>query len=423
MRVESFLVLYIVLESSLCSETTNSSTELWKLHMDLYTAHCGAAVFCANGTDHMIPAGYPCCLPCSCLPTCEQQHNCCPKVGDEIENLIDTRHLMDEISQSNNAILDKVDGNATGSSQRTTIQPSKSNLKESKQQLRNPILMDDNAMSKPGYGAEPVCFRPQVVNRPNWYLDSDAYLMVTTCRDTFEDKEIRSQCETLMNRTNLIEMVPVTSRRTSIPYANKYCLACNEAVADAYPIMWEAKFVAFGKYDPMYLIFHPNEYIEYAFDYGNIHFTPTPDHPVQQCERTAISTCNQTGLWESFDETLEHICVRGQKLPILHESKRYKNVACLRCNEGDTFYDRLLCGLYVDFNFKVEKHSLGMNIKDTPVDGKTEKGLVPDSYLRQAVLPLPKTKRCPSGYIALLVRTRFCFIYKRTENIPIILLL
>ena len=389
--------------------------------MDLYTAHCGEAVFCANGTDHMIPAGYPCCLPCSCLPTCEQQHNCCPKFGNETENLIDTGREMGETgaTQSRRPSLGDSTQNIVGKRQQTTTTPLQFTARK-KQTLEdhtekgeprymNATLetMQEQVSDAQDNGVEPVCFRPQVINRPNWYLDSDAYRMVIKCRGDYGDYIIKDKCESGMNNPNLAEILPVTSRRTGIAYANRFCLTCNEPDTDDDPILWEAKFVDVGRYIPAYLMFNPNELIQLTiYNQCNIHFTPVPGNHVQQCENTVIDTCNQTGLWESFDENIEQICHLGENLPILHKSMRYKNVACLHCNEESNFNGRPFCGFSIDLDTTDEKYDLTLNIRDTTIDGKTEKGFIHESYLSQAVLPLPKTKRCPTGYIALLVRTR-----------------
>ena len=428
MGLENILISFItiMLEYALCSETTNSSMALWKLHMELYTASCGAAIFCANGTGVMIPAGYPCCLPCSCIPTCEQQHNCCPKIGVEAENLIDSGREMVEtdFTQSRRSTLGNSTKNTTRSMQQSTTkhfdftERMKRNLEDhpEKVQLRYMTTTLTNidgtqeqasdAQDNGVDGVEPVCFRPQVVNRPNWYLDSDAYLMVIKCRDDYGDYIIKDKCESGINKFDLAEILPVTSRRTGIAYANHFCLTCNEPDTDDNPILWEAKYVDFGRYTPAYLMLNPNEFIQLTVHNGNIHFTPVPSNHAQQCKNTVIDKCNQTGLWESFDENIEQICHLGENLPILHKSMRYKNVACLHCNEEGNFDGRPLCGFWIDLDTTEENYDLTLNIRDTTTDGKTENGLIHESYLTQAVLPLPKTNRCPTGYIALLVRTR-----------------
>ena len=267
-----------------------------------------------------------------------------------------------------------------------------------------PTLKDDDALSERETGVEPICFRPQVINRPNGYLDSDAYLMIAACREKFKDDEIKDKCEDAMDNTDIYDMSPVTSRLTGLSYVNKFCLMCNEPIV-LDPVVWEAKFVDVGNYYQMYLVFNPNEFIEMLAMYGgNIHFIPVASHPVQQCESYAISTCNQTGLSDGFDEIMEEICHQGHSLPILHNSMRFKNIACLLCNEGGSFNGILSCGLWINLEKPYNTYTLTLNIRDTAPDGKTEKGLIHGSYLNHAVLKLPKTKRCPPGYTALLVR-------------------
>ena len=271
-----------------------------------------------------------------------------------------------------------------------------------------PSLRDDYTDNEQDTAVEPICFKPQVLNRPNWYLDSDAYLMIVECRDTFKDVKIKDKCEAAMNNTNISDMLPVTSRHSGLSYVNKFCLMCNEPINLSPSFdFWEARFVNVGALHPMDLVLNPNEYINVLWEHGNIHFIPAESHPVQQCESYAISTCNQTGLWKSYDEIMEEICHHGHNLPILHNSMRFKNIACLRCNEEDSFNGILSCGYWISLNSARRGYSLTLNIRDTAPDGKTEKGLIHESYLTQAVLPLPTTKRCPSGYTSLLVSDHY----------------
>ena len=370
----------------------------------------------------MVPAGFPCCLPCSCLPTCSQRHNCCPKIGYQTEDVPHTETEMYKTTRDE----DFATGNSTG---QTTDKPSTitrakiKRIREDQPDQETKVerhsddthyaqtLRDDYTDSEQENGVEPICFKPQVLNRPNWYLDSDAYVMIAACRETFKDTEIKDKCEAGMNKTSISDMLPVTSRLTGLAYVNKFCLLCNEPI-DPSPIFdfWKAKFVNVGALHPMYLVFNPNEYIDVLLENGNIHFAPVASYPVHQCENYAITSCNQTGLWESHDEMMEDICHHGHNLPILHNAMRFKNIACLHCNEGDSFDGILSCGFWVSLDTAARNYSLTLNIRDTAPDGKTEKGLIHESYLTQAVLQLPKAQRCPAGYIALLVRHHYMYI-------------
>ena len=89
------------------------------------------------------------------------------------------------------------DSTETGNTQQSTTTPlqftvrMKQNLEDhtekDKQRYMNTTLeaIQEQVSDAQDNGVEPVCFRPQVVNRPNWYLDSD--LMVIKCRDDYED--------------------------------------------------------------------------------------------------------------------------------------------------------------------------------------------------------------------------------------------
>ena len=87
---------------------------------------------------------------------------------------------------------------------------------------------------------------------------------------------------------------------------------------------------------------------------------------------------------------------------------RFKNIECMHCNLGSSFnVSSRSCRntVYLAYTEHEEySFSQALNIRDTNPDGRTEKGLIHVSYTAKAVLQLLKTKVCPPGYIALLVK-------------------
>ena len=77
------------------------------------------------------------------------------------------------------------------------------------------------------------------------------------------------------------------------------------------------------------------------------------------CETFDVSSCNQTGLWKTYDEMIENICHNGQGLPILHRIPynggfvhgilRLKHIACIHCNLGSKFNDSSLTCIHYAF--------------------------------------------------------------------------
>ena len=445
---------------SMSSKKTISSSELWKFHLKLYRNHCGDVVLCDNVTGHLEPlellTPLPCCLPCSCLPTCRMRHNCCPDIGYHTENVTDTETTSVELEPNHAEQLtdgEDVDVSANQSTGQTTVwkrsqsfNPAKSRTKRSQENqfdrktIRTrtsndakhvPTFADDKILEMTNVretDLDTVCIRPQVLYEPNVYLDSKAYKMVAVCKETFQDSKIVAKCHDATEKTDISEMMPVTSRHTGLTYVNKFCLMCNEAgTLDAAAIdVWDAKIIHYANVYRDRFVFNPNELIDnlsgFRTGHGNIHFVPRSSNLVQQCETYDVSSCNQTGLWEIYDEMTENTCHHGHSLPILHlsfsyrrESLRFKNIACVHCNLGNTFKDiSLFCrnSVNLDYN-EYDSYSFSqiLNIKDTNPDRKTENGLIHVSYTDKAVLQLPKTKLCPSGYIALLVRDVFLFIF------------
>ena len=81
----SILKITVALIVSKTINKTREKDTLLEFHLQLYRNHCGDVVFCDNVTDHVGRLDFsmpvPCCLPCSCSPTCGIQQNCCPGFG------------------------------------------------------------------------------------------------------------------------------------------------------------------------------------------------------------------------------------------------------------------------------------------------------------------------------------------------------
>ena len=116
----------------------------------------------------------------------------------------------------------------------------------------------------------------------------------------------------------------------------------------------------------------------------------------------------------TYDENVEKLCHEGHSLPILHRissdynTLRFKNIACVYCNVGDSFnnFTKLSCGfMSVDMAAHSYSQTLNLRVLDTDKgkDESQEKQHI--SFTERAILPISNTDVCPSGYIALLVRT------------------
>ena len=431
------IIIWSILKISaslLVSKTINSTNEednLLQFHLQLHRNHCGDVALCDNVTDHVDRLDFvtpvPCCLPCSCSPTCGIQHNCCLGFGlhTKTATYIEARRDLSKPNHANQ--LNNVDVAVSQSIEHTTV------LNESRPMDLAEVVVNrhqehrferetfrtynhteevqtltDNAkLEKTSVGTtelKTICIRPQVFHSTNYFIDSKAYMMVAAC---FQGNKLVDKCRGGQGNTDMSDMIPVTSRLTGLTYVNRFCLMCNEdETLDASMIdVWEEKVVYYAGYYRHRFVSNPNALIDhlrrFRVGYFNIHFAPSTRNLVQQCEPYDVSSCNQTGLWEVYDEMIENVCHHGPRLPILHRVAdgrhvmRFKNIACVHCNEVDSFNDTTLSCGYYNLTPNLYSYSQTLNQRGTYVGGKlTDK----------VVLQMSKTNECPSGYIALLVR-------------------
>ena len=55
--------------------------------------------------------------------------------------------------------------------------------------------------------------------------------------------------------------------------------------------------------------------------FGNLHFKPGNEGLTRQCKAYDIITCNQTGLWDVYNDLLKTLCLDGYQLPIMSRIK------------------------------------------------------------------------------------------------------
>ena len=402
----------------------------------MYTNYCGDIVTCDSDTGHPeSPIDYampvPCCLPCPCLQPCStNKQPCCPESGSHNDNHSYFK-ASGEISTSNH--IDQFSVTQSKEHTTTDVYPHRSviNQQEGSQSEfdydnHTDVIQSVTDAAKRGVTntgttvhllPHTYCIRPQLFNHPNFFIDSDAYMMVKFC---FRGKEMVDKCYGEHVNTGMSDMTPITSRLSGLTYVNRFCFMCNEGdvINETLADVWDVMSVYYKTEYHHRSVFHPDEMtdlkIGFSAGFSNIHFVPRMRNLVQPCEAYDVNSCNQTGLWDAYDETVEKICHEGHSVPILHrisygyDRLRFKNIACVYCNAGDNFNSNttLSCG-YRPRKKAVYSYSQTLNLRvldtDKENDEVREKQLI--SYTQRAILPLPNTDICPSGYIALLVRT------------------
>ena len=305
--------------------TKNETLQEMSLLLELHTNFCGEDVLCKNDSsfwesrEEMIPV--PCCVPCSCLPTCGDQMYCCPTFWKN-EVLYDKRHGVrgtpNEQMTNHSDVTDDVIARAEDNKDET---------------IENSVPNSLDPLTN--------CIRPQVLYELNRFLDSEAYEMVTTCPVWFKDVATIEKCHAGMDNENLLDMIPVTSTLTGMTYANKYCADCNGISANATSKFrdWQPSLVAFGmvlRYRSFLrpeLIIKEMKTIFQGSD--NIHFIPDKTTTPVTCNAYDINLCNQTGLLDIYNETMKSTCENGPGLPIIQSigSKRLLFITQTRpCN-------------------------------------------------------------------------------------------
>ena len=451
-----------ILGALLYLQPINTSKELDRLvdfHIQLYKAHCGDVPYCDKIDRIVYDTPVPCCLPCSCSTTCLIQQNCCPQaagLGHATDNIrsIDTRRLANQSKETDLGVSPSSRRDASQSTKDPAVSQSisiddgdgdrdvnynqeikldgdtlRTDILTEQTQSRDATQLENNSTGKIEHYT--ACIRPQMFYHPNFFVDSKAYMMIVKCIKTIRGTEIVQDCRDKQEKLRFYKNIPVTSRQTGLSYINTFCLLCNEdEVAGSSVVdMWDVKLVHYAM-DYYYYghVFHPlslRSIIKRGSQgYRNIHYVPTTVNRVQRCITYDISLCNQTGLWDTYDELIENICHNGHGLPILHHLPyniyvsgfehilRFKNIACIHCNLGSYFNESSLSCGHLEMT-ELHSFSLTLNIRKADPNGDVEDNFedLQNSRMYGAILDMPKTNVCPSGYIALLVSAlSFCFV-------------
>ena len=427
-----FVDIYIAAQTFQKNKTNLDSNDILTKLLELHQYHCGEAATCGSSehvelSEFRIPV--PCCIPCSCLSSCVEQQNCCPVSVNGTLTEPTTTSGLDDIVQENETnktddglIFDrkgvvswkKTDENDEKGENKTKLHK----LDELRIANSTGLTTKDSEVLKFNdiYKAHEKCIRPQLLYRPNRHLDSQAYMMVVTCPHGFKNKLIIDKCNAGMDDVELLDMIPVTSKLSGLTYKNKHCLMCNEKLQAKYIMEWTAEIVSYSAIRRS--IFFPNldslmnTLKRIKTDFCNIHFMPGDESLARTCKAYDIIFCNQTGLWDIYNESVEAVCLHGSQLPITGRINEglftFKNIGCLHCNTGsDLSKGALSCGYWETESSAASSFSLTLNLRKIIPDSKKDKP-VPAPYIDHDVLQQLQHRRCPAGKLNLLVSTCIC---------------
>ena len=426
MSLLSFLTVICCAATSLQTNTNAVGRyDVLKSHIELHQYHCGEAATCGSN-EHVEPSEFvipvPCCIPCSCLPSCVEQRNCCPwsvngtrGVATTTESELDYPDPEKENDLTyDEMVLDENDAKIWNKTDESTQE--QRGLGRAFTENRINFNKGDSGSLNMNHteNANEKCIRPQVNYELNRQLDSQAYMMVATCPNGFKDKLVVDKCiaEKRNSQTSWVDVIPVTSNLSGLTYKNKYCLLCNEELQQDHITEWRAEIVSLSAFGYYILYLNPDAILDNFIEkrilsaFSNIHFVPTENDLAKRCDLYDITSCNQTGLWDDYDELAEKVCMDGYQLPIMASIDTrltFKNIGCLRCNLAEGLVkSRLECGfLKIKPGLKIQ--SLSLNLRSVFIKAIDTKALKDVPYIEQDVLRQFPTQSCPAGMLYIQV--------------------
>lgn len=156
--------------------------------------------------------------------------------------------------------------------------------------------------------------------------------MFRQCPKGYKESRIAKQCEHPDLFNDIFSQVPVVDKTSMKSYQNKFCAECN-AISVHNIIYWNVNVSCLSDWFDPNDIFTNARGIEETKDCNLIyHFPDFLGQADHHC-REVISTCNETGLWKTYDALIDHGCKAFTTI----YNYRYRNVFCYMCNTDDIF--------------------------------------------------------------------------------------
>ena len=164
--------------------------------------------------------------------------------------------------------------------------------------------------------------------------------MVTKCNPETTTTSVRELCENPDLDGSLESVTPVTDTNTNTHYRNQFCSVCNGVDETAPLAFWTLNIVCDR------VVFASDKNILHVIKDRrcNIFFENPEQLYIRLCEMPSyrISTCNETGLWPTYDRATELAC--NSFLDPFNAT--YKNYFCYVCNtETPLESDNGTCGV------------------------------------------------------------------------------
>ena len=182
------------------------------------------------------------------------------------------------------------------------------------------------------------CIKPQYVNKTiskhvsNWW-----YWMVIKCPvdDERIDDNDRQLCEHPGLNGDLESLQPVSDVSGTTHFMNKYCAFCNGRYDISSNYKWKLEVYC----DEIISLTDENFLDIIVQKKCNILYEPPSYAILTDCKdwpKYYISTCNETGKWDSYDEFMERAC----NAFVDPFNQTYKNYFCMLCNTPTRFQNQ-----------------------------------------------------------------------------------
>ena len=158
-------------------------------------------------------------------------------------------------------------------------------------------------------------------------LELESIWMVSDCHPEREEEleeEVINSCKYPAMYSDLEAILPVTDFYFN--YKNKFCALCGSLSKPEEFEYWSVEIYC----DKTITFTYETLLATIKREECNLFYRPPKFAPTQQCnvQSYRISTCNETGLWRTYNKTIEHAC-RAFLDPF---NSTYKNYFCYLCN-------------------------------------------------------------------------------------------
>ncbi|KAL5008158.1 hypothetical protein ScPMuIL_013739 [Solemya velum] len=231
------------------------------------------------------------------------------------------------------------------------------------------------------------CITPQWKKRGLSDVNTNSMMMVSACGSYIKNDSYKFRCDKSQDidlMSDIFILAPVESTRSGQIFKNKYCAYCH-SVDDADIETWLPWLECKGGTDlPSFTSMSFLSSLNKTRA-CNVLYKPaiTSRAFIQKCVAGAITTCNETGLWETYDHVVDKAC----NLFTSWYNKTYRNVFCHICNTNVRPIQNM-CDLVApkhvpdwepaSFSTLLNFNSFGEGI--IPMDSKCTSGYMWDPY-------------------------------------------